>query len=101
MAVPEARLRSEDARHRGEQLYQAHCAFCHGTHLDGQGIRQTGFTRPPRDFTDQTWQQSISSRHIFFVIRTGVPGSAMPAWPIFDADETWDLVAYLRNAGKG
>ena len=101
LAIPEARLNSDDARRRGERLYREHCALCHGVQLDGQGVRQTGFTQPPRNFTDGAWQRGITSRRMFFVIRTGVPGTAMPAWPIFGEDETWDLVAYVRGAAKG
>ena len=95
LAVPANRLRAEPARQRGEVLYRNHCALCHGPRLDGQGVRQTGFIRPPRNFTDEAWQRSTSPRRIFYVISEGVPGTAMPAWRILDPDETWDLVAFI------
>jgi mono/diheme cytochrome c family protein len=97
MVVPEARLQSDEARRRGEQLYQANCALCHGARLDGKGIRRANLNTPPRDFTDSQWQLTTSPRRMFFMIREGVPGTAMPAWKSLDEAETWDLVAYLRT----
>ena len=99
IVIPSA-LGSEDALRRGERLYQTNCALCHGLRLDGRGVRQTGFTQPPRNFTDETWQRATSPRRIFFSIREGVSGTAMPAWRIFDVGETWDLVAYVRAASS-
>ena len=96
--VPEAQLGSDSAFRRGERLYQTNCALCHGARLDGRGTRQTGFTQPPRNFTDEAWRRSTSPRRVFFAIREGIPGTAMAAWRAFDVAETWDLVAYLRVA---
>lgn len=96
MAVPEAGLRSESAVLRGKRLYDLNCALCHGVGRDGQGARRIGLSTPPRNFTDQAWQRSTTPRRLFFVIREGVPGTAMAAWRSLSAEETWDLVAYLR-----
>ena len=98
ITVPEAQLVSQIAVRRGERLYRTNCALCHGVRLDGRGLRQTGFTQSPRNFTDEAWRRSTSARRIFFAIREGMPGTAMPAWRIFDVAETWDLVAYVRAA---
>ena len=95
IAIPSG-LGSDGAIRRGERLYQSNCALCHGVRLDGRGVRQTGFTEPPRNFTDETWQQATSPRRLFFTIREGIAGTAMPAWRTFDMAETWDLVAYVR-----
>ena len=97
MAVPD--LHSADAERRGERLYRANCALCHGERLDGRGVRQLGLARSPRNFRDEAWLQATSSRQMFFAIREGLAETAMPAWRIFDDTETWDLVAYIRAAG--
>jgi mono/diheme cytochrome c family protein len=100
LAVPTARLASSEARERGRRLFLQHCALCHGERGDGRGIRHEGFTRPPQDFTDAAWRRRTSPRQVYFVIREGVHGTAMPAWKIFNADETWDLVAYVRSLSR-
>jgi mono/diheme cytochrome c family protein len=100
LAVPSQRLESPEARARGRRLFMEHCALCHGERGDGRGIRHEGFGRPPRDFTDSGWQRRTSPRHVYFAIREGVRGTAMPAWKVLDPDDTWDLVAYVRSLGR-
>lgn len=95
LVVPTARLLSSAARRRGRALFVEHCALCHGERADGRGQRREGFARPPRDFTDVAWRAATSPGRVFAAIREGVHGTAMPAWRVFDDDETWDLVAYV------
>ena len=44
LRVPEAQLRSDEARSHGRALYERHCALCHGVHADGQGARREGLS---------------------------------------------------------
>lgn len=97
LAVPEERLASADARARGGALYLQYCALCHGVEADGRGVRREGFSSPPRDFTDPDVRRRSSARRMFFEIREGVRGTAMPSWKSLAEGETWDLVAYLRS----
>lgn len=98
LAVPAGRLESAPARERGRHLFLSYCAFCHGERADGKGVRRSGLSSRPRDFTDPTWRQRTSPQHVFFVIREGVHGTAMPAWKALGDDDTWDLVAYILAA---
>lgn len=97
LEVPSARLASAEARQRGRDLFLEHCALCHGVHADGRGERREGLVPPPRDFTSVAWRRGTSPRRVFFVIREGVRGTAMPAWRTLDDDQTWDLVAYVLS----
>jgi mono/diheme cytochrome c family protein len=101
LAVPEERLTSREARERGRALYQQNCALCHGVEADGRGVRREGFSSPPRDFTDPDVRRRVSPRRMFFEIREGVRGTAMPSWKSLSEGETWDLVAYLRSVAPG
>jgi mono/diheme cytochrome c family protein len=99
--VPESRLKSDGALRNGERLYLGNCALCHGISRDGHGLRRSSFSRPPRNFADDAWQRSTSARRIFFTIREGIHATAMPAWPDFTTEQTWDLVAYVRSTPSG
>jgi mono/diheme cytochrome c family protein len=97
LRVPTERLASAQARSRGRALYVRSCALCHGVQADGKGIRREGFSSAPRDFTDPDVRRRSSPRRMFFEIREGVRGTAMPSWKSLADEEVWDLVAYLRS----
>lgn len=99
MAVPVARLQSAEARARGRDLFGVNCVLCHGESGDGHGIRASGFARPPADFTNPYWRRRMTPRHVYFAIREGVRGTAMPSWNALSPDDTWDLVAYVLSLG--
>jgi high-affinity iron transporter len=99
LAVPGERLRSAEARARGRSLFVAHCALCHGDQGDGRGLRGSGFSRPPADFTDPDWRSRATPRRVFFVIREGLRGTPMPAWGFLDDGDVWDLTAYVLSLG--
>jgi mono/diheme cytochrome c family protein len=100
LPVPEARLRSSEARDRGRALYRQHCVLCHGVDADGRGVRREGLSSKPRDFTDPAWRRTTSPRRVYFAIREGVGGTAMPSWKSLDEGETWDLVAFLLGVSE-
>jgi mono/diheme cytochrome c family protein len=95
--VPVARLRSAAAQERGRRLFLVHCALCHGERADGRGVRREGLGTSPRDFTDPSWRRRRSPRRVYFAIREGVPGTAMPSWMALEEEESWDLVSYLLS----
>lgn len=98
VTVPSAMLSSLDARDRGRVLYLQHCALCHGERADGQGRRSLSVR--PADFTDLTWRESMTPRWVFYVIREGIRGTPMPAWKTLDAEQTWNLVAYVLSVAE-
>src|SRR5262245_9732155 len=57
---------------QGMNLYRFRCAVCHG--IDGRGERATYLTEVLREKSDAK---------VFRVIERGVPGTAMPAAPLF------------------
>lgn len=61
-------------------LYQKHCAICHGANGDGRGRITTGMTPPPRDFTSELSTVNLSRDRIIKSIRDGNPGTSMTGW---------------------
>ena len=83
---------------RGEKLFQANCAFCHGA--DGTGRNWIGqFMEPKaRDLTAYTPRQMpmvlLRKR-----VRDGLPGTSMPAWgAVLSAPEIDAVAAYVTQA---
>jgi mono/diheme cytochrome c family protein len=99
--VPAPWLASADARTRGAALFRESCALCHGERGDGRGIRREGLTTQPRDFTSRDWRASTSPRRVFFAIREGLHGTAMPSWKAFSEQDSWALTAYVLALGEG
>lgn len=95
--VPDARLESMEARLRGNRLFAEHCALCHGARGDGNGVRREGLTSSPRDFTDPAWRMATSPRRVFFAIREGLRGTAMPSWKALSDRDAWDMTAYVMS----
>jgi mono/diheme cytochrome c family protein len=93
----DSRFFSPAARGRGRQAFLTYCALCHGQAANGQGVRRNAFARPPQDFTDQAWRQSVTPEAVFAKIRDGVPGSAMPAWRSLGDQTIADLTAYVLS----
>jgi mono/diheme cytochrome c family protein len=100
IALPQERLASSEARERGRALYLEHCALCHGIKADGQGVRREGLSSRPRDFTSPHWRREATPRTLYFAIREGVAGTAMPSWKSLDETDAWDLVAFLLSVGE-
>ncbi len=100
LKVPEAMLASAEVRARGRKIFLKNCAICHGERADGNGVRGEGLNPKPVDFTSPAWRDTATPRHTFYVIQTGVPGTAMPSWNTFSGKETWELVAYVLSVAE-
>lgn len=83
---------------RGEVLFQANCAFCHGA--DGTGRNWIGqFMEPKaRDLT-QLDAASMPRARLVQTILDGLPGSSMPAWrAVLTRAEVDAVAAYVERA---
>ena len=86
---------------RGERLFQANCAFCHGP--DGTGKNWIGqFLEPKaRDLTRLT-AQDLPAARLRRTIRDGLRGTSMPAWRDVLKPADIDAVsAYVSRAFVG
>lgn len=92
----------------GYAVYVAHCMYCHGDALRGNGTFAAGLNPKPADFTDPGNLPQLQESYVFWRIAKGGPGledaaapwsSAMPAWEDeLDADQIWQVISYLYAA---
>ena len=96
-------LPESEAMRGGQKVYAAQCAVCHGVRGDGAGFLAPGFDVKPRDFRQGTYKfRSTPSgslptiADVEHTVRVGIPGTTMPAWGQFLADEQIrDVARYL------
>jgi mono/diheme cytochrome c family protein len=88
-------LASREAKQAGSVIFAANCVICHGINGDGRGQRREGINPPPANLTLPPWSDASAAGRTFLAIRNGVPGTAMPSWPILNDQQIWGLVAYI------
>lgn len=97
--VPRARLASPEARARGREIFLAKCALCHGVDADGRGVRVHALSGRPVNFRSSHWRSRATPAGVYSVLRNGVRGTSMPAWPSLSESEKWDVVSYVLSVG--
>lgn len=88
----DAETDKREAEEAGSQLYVANCASCHGE--NGEGT-----LAPP--LNSRSFLSEVSDDQLFGLIRTGVPGTGMPAWSqefggTLTDEQVREVVAFVR-----
>lgn len=83
------------ADNTAEATYKAKCQMCHGT--DGKGETPTGKAMKVKDFSSEEVQK-MSDADLAATITNGK--GKMPAYKTLTAEQTKDLVAYIRSLSK-
>jgi mono/diheme cytochrome c family protein len=90
---------------KGEVLYMdtaqpMQCLHCHGARGDGTGELGLQADPPARNFTCAETMKSISDGQMFWVIKNGIEGTAMPAYPDLADWQIWVLLTYVSQFGE-
>src|SRR5262249_3274760 len=81
-----------DAIAAGRRVYDQTCQTCHGP--EGQGDRGPALNRAE-------FAHGNEDGDLFHSIRSGAPGTQMPAFSRLSDEQTWQLVSYVRSLGPG
>lgn len=90
---------AEDAA-KGEEIFKADCASCHGQEARGDGLAGTSLDPKPTNLASE--QANLSDGYLFWRISEGgtsIPfHSSMPAWKgLLSEDHIWKVITYLRT----
>ncbi len=113
--VPSAQLKEIQAKknpfpatkeniEKGKALYQGNgtCFTCHGKEGRGDGLAAPGLDPSPRNFTNTAFHAMRTDGELFWVIRHGIPGTAMMPMvgSVITEEEAWLVLLYERSLGK-
>jgi copper transport protein len=89
-------LVSEASIASGGELYQSHCADCHGLYGLGNGPAAVGLPVPPAVLIFHVPEHDDAELYAF--IHNGFPNLGMPAYgEQLSQEQIWQLVHYLRD----
>src|SRR5262245_22020985 len=81
----------------GEGIYVQQCISCHGANGTSDGALARTLSKLPPEIGSFAWQAERSDEQLASAIRTGVPGSPMPAAHDLADPQISSVVAYLRT----
>ncbi len=88
---------------KGKELYQtkATCYTCHGKEGRGDGLAAPGLDPSPRNFTNAGFHAMRTDGELFWVIKKGIPGTAMMPMvgSVISEEEAWLVLLYERSLG--
>lgn len=89
---------------QGRRLYEGAadpgCHICHGVEGDGRGPMAEQFEPPPRNFACASTVNGIPDGQLYWIIKHGSPGTAMPEFDHLRERELWQLVMYVRELAR-
>ena len=76
------------------------CKHCHGLSGNGQGSMSQSMNPKPRNFTCTETMNKISDGQLFWIIKKGSKGTAMPAYSYLSDKKIWQLILYIRSLSQ-
>ena len=93
-----------DSLARGQVVYEANCAVCHGSDGWGNGPAASSLIPPPAPLAHTA--PMLSDAYLFYRVSEGGGiepfNSAMPAWKAkLSETQRWDVINYVRSLANG
>jgi mono/diheme cytochrome c family protein len=86
------------------EIYTRRCAACHGARGRGDGLAAQAMQPRPRDFSDASWQGTVSDDALRSVIVQGGSvrdlSASMPAHPDLNRTQQDALIRFIRGAQR-
>lgn len=80
----------------GANLYNTHCASCHGASGMGDGPAARGLNPAPPALGSAETMRDVSPALMFRILTVGIGGTPMPAFAaVLSPDQRWDVLGYL------
>ncbi len=100
---------AEDTRSGGRRVYETYCIGCHGDNGLGDGEAAAFLNPKPRNFVSGNFKYFHSGEpgplpldsSLETTIRNGVPGSAMPPFPLLSDQEVKEVISYIKSLRAG
>lgn len=96
------KAKSEDELAKGAVSYRRLCMHCHGLSGDGAGPTAKFVLPLPRDyrkgifkFTSTDSQSGPTRDDLLHTLQTGIPGTSMPSFALFDQQEVENILDYV------
>lgn len=87
---------------KGEKLYQANCAMCHGATGHGDGPAAAALKPAPRDLVAGKYAHGMSQADVAKTLEAGIEGTAMMSYKgTLKAGELEAVAAYVVSLQKG
>jgi cytochrome c oxidase cbb3-type subunit 3 len=81
----------------GENIFQQHCAGCHGTTGDGLGPEIKELIVPPANFRAPK-SRTKTDMELYLAVKQGVLFSPMHSWADrLSNQDVWDVLSYIRT----
>ena len=92
-------ISSDSLIQKGQGIYKAQCALCHGP--KGLGDGNPGLVPPPRNLVEGKWKMGEgSAERLFQTLFEGIPNSSMVSFKHLPKIDRWALVHYIRSITK-
>jgi high-affinity iron transporter len=85
------------SRDRGKQLFEQHCAGCHGIDGHADTPRAQQYNPRPANFHSPEVARALSPLRVSRAVRFGVPNTAMVPFDFLSDEERWDIAFYVSE----
>lgn len=106
IAMAQGKLKPVSAEEfkKGKDVYDKHCAVCHGEEGDGYGPLAHALYPKPRDFTKGQYKIRTNATgslptdaDLIHVIYTGIHGTSMIPWDILEEEQIKSILPVLKS----